>query len=225
MADAFNVMEEYVKCVARKHANGLLICGPGGIGKTETVIRTLRAERLTVGEQYMHVKGYSTPLGLYNYLYENANRLVVFDDCDSVFKDLTGLNVLKSVLETTQRRVVCWNSTSAKVEIPEFVFKGQIIFISNMDPSKTTNSNFIALLTRCFNLVISATPEEILFRMAQILPEVASTRSILEQNEILIFLKDNYKNYQNLSLRLLVNIVSLRRYSPTNWRTLALNLT
>jgi hypothetical protein len=110
------------------------------------------------------------------------------------------------------------------VEVPEFIFKGNIIFISNLDPGKSNNANFKALLTRTLTLVIGSSREEILMRMVQILPEVGKDLTLTEQNEILIFLRHNYKRYENLSLRFLKDLIALRRYSNEKWQQLALNL-
>jgi hypothetical protein len=79
MADAFSVLEDYVKVVARKLSNGLMVVGPGGIGKSYTVTDTIKKEKLKEGQHYVKIRGYSSPLALYNSLFEYSDKLVVFD--------------------------------------------------------------------------------------------------------------------------------------------------
>jgi Cdc6-like AAA superfamily ATPase len=224
MANAFVVMEDFVRVVARGLANGLLVVGPGGTGKTWTVKEALDKEGKKEDEDYIRIPGYSTPLGLYNTLYQNQSKIIVFDDCDSVFYDVIGLNILKSVLDTIPKRMVSWKSASTKVEVPEFQFTGQIIFISNMDPNKSTNVNFQAVLTRVLTLVVGGTKEDILQRILQMLPEIGRSLTPEQQEEVKLFIMENYKRFNDLSLRLLVNLVALIRYNRNTWKTLALNL-
>jgi uncharacterized membrane protein len=82
----------------------------------------------------------------------------------------------------------------------------------------------MALLTRVLTLVMSFTREEILVRMLQILPAVAHDLTQEQRDEIEVFLKERYRQLNVMSLRFLVNVVGLRRYSEANWKKLALNL-
>lgn len=221
LTNAFQVMPDFVKVVARGNATGLLIVGPGGTGKTWTVLETLEAEGKKEGRDFFRVPGYTSPLGLYNFLYEKIDKLIVFDDCDIIFKDEHGINTLKSVLDTLPHRIVSWRSSSSLVSVPQFEFKGRIIFISNMEPAKSTNVHFQALLTRVMTLMVGSSKEELLLHMVSKMPEIGKELTFAQRDEILTFLKDNYRQYNTLSLRLLVNLVGLRRYSATNWKALA----
>jgi len=224
MLEAFSMMEELTKCVVRKFANGLMVIGAGGIGKSYTVVDVLRAEQVQEGRDYIRIPGYSTPVGLYNTLYENNGKLVIFDDCDSIFRDLIGLNILKSVLDTMPDRLVTWKTSSTKVITSEFSFTGRIIFLSNMDPNASKDPNFRALMTRVLTLVIASSREEIYQRMTQIMPSVGQELNPSQQHEVLNFMRGHLNQFRDFSLRLLVNVVSLRRYSEANWHKLALAL-
>jgi len=52
------------------------------------------------------MKGKSSPFGLYSTLYMNRNKLIVFDDMDSVFKDTDTVNMLKAALDSTGENTV-----------------------------------------------------------------------------------------------------------------------
>jgi hypothetical protein len=224
MNEAFVTMGHLVKAICRGHGNGLMVVGPGGTGKSYTTLQTLAQENKREGTDFVRIPGYSTPLAMYNNLYTHNGKIVVFDDCDSVFKDLTGLNVLKSVLDTLPTRLVAWNSTGGRALVPEFEFTGKVIFLSNMDPATTKDLNFKALLTRVFTLVISSSKAEILMRMVSILPSVAPDLTTEAREDILKFLQENYERFNDFSLRFLVNLVHLRKYSTEHWKDLALKL-
>lgn len=224
METAFQNMTDLVRVVTRKHANGLLIVGPGGTGKTFQVLQTLKEENFTEPSEFIRITGFSSPLGLYNTLYQNRQKLLIFDDCDAIFKDDQGLNILKATLDTIPRRTVSWISTSTKADVPQFFFEGQVIFISNMDPSRVQNFNFRALLTRVMTLVMGHSKAELLVRMGQVLPQVGRELTPEQQAEIMVFLREHKEAFKELSLRFLVHLVGLRMYSEQNWKRLALAL-
>lgn len=82
---------------------------------------------------YTVVKGFSTAKGLYEVLYHNRNRVIVFDDCDSILKDPTALMLLKGALDSYDKRIISWRAKGFIDDgLPtSFEFKGGIIFISN----------------------------------------------------------------------------------------------
>lgn len=222
VVNAFAVMSDLTRCVANKHANGALIVGPGGIGKTWEILSTLKAMGLEEGRSYKKVTGTSTPLAMYNLLHKHKDQLVVFDDCDGIFKELTGINILKSVLDTLPKRVVSWNSTGSRPAVPEFEFKGQVIFISNLQREEfKKNLHFRALLTRVLTVVISASQQELLHLCVSKLPEIAGDLPFEDREELLVFLHENYSRVKDLSLRYVKHLVSLKKSTP-NWRQVAL---
>lgn len=149
--ERFDFMEDFVNMVSDRTSASLLITGEGGLGKTHTVNKALKAagmqnaadligmgsdDVLTESQSrklYSVVKGYSTAKGLYRTLFENRNRIVVFDDCDSVLNDPVALNLLKGALDSYDKRIISWNAESfGDDDLPRsFEFKGGVIFISN----------------------------------------------------------------------------------------------
>lgn len=224
LTNGFRVMPNFVRLVARKGTHALMIVGPGGVGKSYTVRATLLQEGRQEGRDWIRIPGYASPLGLYSHLYDHKNKLVFFDDCDQIFKCEHGLNILKSTLDTLPRRVVTWRSVSTKVPTPEFEFTGQVIFASNMDPNEVTNPHFRALLTRIMTLVLGGSREEILMHVISKMPDVGADLPTEQREEILGFLKDNYRQYNNFSIRTLRDLIALRKAFPTEWQDMARSL-
>ena len=115
----------------------LIIVGEGGLGKTHSVTQTIKANDVEE-DCYIFLKGYSTARGLYNTLYDNNGKLIIFDDCDSVLEDKVAINILKSALDSYERRTISWMAKMNKSdEYPQqFDFTGRIIFISNKSKEK-----------------------------------------------------------------------------------------
>jgi hypothetical protein len=225
LEDKFKAMEDFINCTALGYANGIFISGEGGTGKTWTVTECLKDLGLEEDSDYIVIKGFSTPVGLFNTLYNNSTKLVVFDDCDSIFKDLAGLNILKAVLDTYPVRTVNWMSAKGSgVDVDRFHFTGRIIFISNINPNTTKDANFRAVMTRVLNIVVGGTREEVRDRIISLVPVIGKEISDDGQRELVNFISENYKRVKNLSIRYLVHLVGLRRYSPDKWQQLAFTL-
>lgn len=184
----YKKLEAFTKSVAEGTTTALLITGKGGTGKSYTVTKTL--DQYAPGEWHL-MKGRCTARAMYMTLYNHYQDIVVFDDCDSIFKDSNGMNVLKGCLDTSEHRVIGWATADAvnteglsheEIEtvlaaekgnpIPsEFHFEGQVIFISNLtvDDIKAKDQ---AIITRCQLLDVTLSDQGILERMESILPEV-----------------------------------------------------
>jgi hypothetical protein len=73
------------------------------------------------------------------YMYEHRNKVLIFDDCDSMWNDDGLINVLKNVLDTSGQGKCQWaqrlpeTSKGAGDEVPStFKFSGRMIFITNL---------------------------------------------------------------------------------------------
>lgn len=223
MDDKFEAMGEFANVVARGYSNGLFISGQGGTGKTWEVFEVLNENNLVENEDYVVVKGYSTPKGLFNLLRDNSDKLIVFDDCDSIFKDTTGLNIIKAVLDTYPERRVTWSSASDKGDENAFSFTGRIIFISNLNPDQG-NDNFKAVMTRVLSVAVGTTKTEVKDRMLKLVPKIASDLNQDAQQQITEFIEENFLSIRDLSLRFVVHLVSLYKYNKQTWKKLAFTM-
>jgi hypothetical protein len=104
--------------------------------KLEPVDETKYAEQFDL--RYKFISGKVSPTGLYDILWKAAEErsVVVFDDCDSVLQNEDSLNLLKKAMDISGKdRVLTWSSPYInRMEAPpRFVFKGSIIFITNIN--------------------------------------------------------------------------------------------
>ena len=193
----FRMLNTYCLMVARGLNNGLLITGQGGVGKSYNVNKILSAYGKK-GVDYVVMKGNSTISAMYKFLYDNYDKIVVFDDCDSVLDDSVGLNILKGVLDSGDVREVSWNSSGSnmvdtfgcdhdecekrlakfrethkgKEGIPNyFRFMGACIFISNLSFEQIDRKEH-ALVTRCTCVDINLLASEVILRMESVLPHI-----------------------------------------------------
>lgn len=183
-----------VKSVAKGYNAALLICGKqGGTGKSYTVNKALKEAGSWPIVDYTTIKGGVTAVALYKDLYEYYDRVIVFDDCDSVLIGGTdSTNMLKAALDTGNHRIVSWensdsfNTTNmsheeieAKWSLPEnknkhpssFEFSGGVIFISNLS-KEFIGKKDSALLTRCLYVNVNIKPADMIERMRAVLPSV-----------------------------------------------------
>lgn len=195
----------------------LIVTGEGGLGKTHSVMQTISEKRLYDNE-YVFFKGYSTARGLYNALYDNNGKVVIFDDCDSILDDKIAVNILKSALDSYEKRTITWMARMAKSdEYPQqFDFTGQIIFISN----KNMKSIDDAILSRSLTVDLSMTSDEKIQRMAYILPNILPEYDIDVKQDALDFLNEK-RDDVNLNIRSLIITSKLRLAYPDNWKDLA----
>lgn len=194
----FDQMDILVKSVGMGANPALLITGQGGIGKSFGVGRVLKEVLgLVKGKDFVIMKGSNSTFAMYRFLYNNYNKLIIFDDCDSVFSDKDSMNVLKAVLDSGAERIVAWDTAGTvpirsgashdeietelaaysakhnnKIAIPsQFEFEGGIIFISNMT-RKQIEARDAALLTRCMSIDVTLSLTDTINRIKTCLPGI-----------------------------------------------------
>lgn len=207
--ERYNYLSEFTTMVAKGLANSCIITGEGGLGKTFTTVNAIEE----TGVEYVKISGYSTPRGLFETLYDNNGKLLLFDDCDSVLEDKVSQNILKIALDSNDERIVSWASRVPKGSSypKEFEYTGRIIFISNLDQSKIPQ----ALLTRGFKVDLTMTFEEKIERLHQIYPYLAQKYDVVWflVREAVYFLEDNKEIIKSLSLRTLIDVIKIIKNS------------
>lgn len=195
----FRQLNTYALMVARGFNTALLITGQGGVGKSYNVNKILSTYGKK-GVDYVIMKGKSSVPAMYKFLYDNYDKIVVFDDCDSVLQNNDGLNILKGVLDSSDVREVSWNTAGSNIvdtfgcetheEIEEklkawseehkgktgipnyFRFMGACIFISNLNRSDLEKSpSMQALIGRCTSVDIQLLASDIILRIESVLPQ------------------------------------------------------
>lgn len=222
--ERFQFIEQFVRLIAKKNMNSLIITGDGGLGKTFTVISTLKKlglKELGIGDydgDFVTIKGYSTAKAMYRTLWENNGKIILFDDADSVHKDPIGANILKGALDSEEKRVITWGAEfSDKEELPNrFEFTGRVIFISNLPLKKFPQ----ALLSRSMKVDLTLNTEEKLDRIEHVFGEVRGDAD--EKREVLAFIREHSARITDLNIRSALNVLKLRTQIDQDWERIAL---
>lgn len=230
--DRFLFTEQLVRMVAKGETASCVITGEGGLGKSYTVMKALRASglkdisELPIGEVipsrgcFRVIKGFSTAKGLYRILFENQNSICVFDDCDSILKDPDALNLLKGALDSYDRRFITWNTSINDDGLPRsFEFKGGVVFISNLPQDKISQ----AIRSRAMNVDLSMTADQKIERMETIMKADEFMPFVPMQYKVdaIDIIKENKDFASEISLRTLINVAKIRNSGNSNWKALA----
>ena len=202
--EMFSNLERLTKMVGRGIQPSLVITGMAGVGKTHLVKETLTQMGLRESYDFEHFKGKATAAGLYMTLYANSDKIVVLDDCDSVFKDDDAVNILKAALDSYDTRQISYISTRPlKDEFGEpiptrFEFTGKIIFISNINQSKLDE----AIRSRSFVADISMNTEQMFLRMEQLMQTIESKIPMPAKQQALAIMKALHAKYDGVDINL-----------------------
>ena len=202
--EMFTNLARLTKMVGRGIQPSLVVTGGAGTGKTHLVKQTLSDMGLEESTDFVHFKGRATPAGLFITLYENSDKIIVLDDCDSVFKDDDAVNILKGALDSYDSRKISYiTSKSLKdtygAEIPRhFEFTGRIIFISNIDQSKLDE----AIRSRSFVADIDMTQDQMFTRIEQLMPNMETRIPIVAKEQALQLMKELNVEFNGLDVNL-----------------------
>jgi hypothetical protein len=215
----FDFLERFVKMVACGPSNSLVISGAGGLGKSFTVKKVLKANNLVEGQDYVIIKGYATSKSIYRKLYECSDMLVIFDDCDSVIKEQTSVNILKAALDSEAVRTVTWLAESrGEDSLPnQFEFTGKVMFLTNIDADKVPQP----LVSRAQMVDVGMTVDEKIERMHTIVADIRVEIDINVKREVIAFLSTIRHNVKDLNIRSFLKVLDIRVSEPTDWRDIA----
>jgi len=164
----------------------------------------------------------------------DKGKVVVFDDCDSIFQDELSLNILKAALDSKKNRWIHWNTDSFKLRnegVPDkFKFEASAIFITNLKFDKVKGKlreHLSALESRCHYMDLTIdTDKDKMLRIKQVtadgmLNEYKINDEVKE--EIMDFIDVNKNRLRELSLRTVLKIADLANAFPTKWEAMAEN--
>jgi hypothetical protein len=233
----FNFIENVVDMVVVGESKSVIITGSGGLGKTFTVFNRLNNAGLNncddvedadeleelgidVPGEYKVVKGFTTPKALYRLLWRYKDKIIIFDDCDSVWDNPTTVSLLKGALDSYDTRRISWLTELARKDddLPNsFIFNGKIIFVSNLSLAELDQ----AVISRCIFVDVSMTAAEKIARIkeiaAAIRPDLAPERKA-EALELLDKFKDDIGD---LNIRTFLKVLEIQHSNPETWQELA----
>lgn len=230
----FGFAGDMVTLLARGEQPSVVVTGPGGLGKTHTVLASLNKaglrdvtelDEFEVGAKlgskvFRVIKGYSSPKGLYRALYEGKDSVTVFDDCDSVLNDAVALNLLKGALDSYDRRVISWRADMKDEDLPQsFLFNGRVVFISNL-PAAAMDQ---AIITRSLAVDLTMTTAQKVERMEFLLTQSGflPNMPIEYKKDAMALIARVQDEVKELSLRSLIQATKIRASKMPNWSDLA----
>ena len=244
LSDKVKFLEETMEDIyqiSRKVAagafNSLFISGRAGTGKTYNVERAMKDEGLVEEDDFMLISGAVSVIMMYKKMYQYRNKTLIFDDCDAVFRDENGRNMLKAALDTKKIRKISYLKKSSLVFDPKdfeldpqgeyeaienglvpayFEFSGRVIFISNLDKDKADPDGAI----RSRSILVDVNPDDatLMERMKKLLPHLEPKDMPLnEKEEIYEFMKEA----DDVSMRTFVKAAGFKMAGLSNWKRMA----
>lgn len=190
--ERFDDMKNYIYNIIAGRRPLALLCGAPGVGKTFRVMQAVKGAGKEHNRDYKLLKGKCTPSALYTALhdYKDKGKLIIMDDCDSVFKDGDAINLLKAAFDSSDERWVSWNISSPipmptelaeacddavwnelknRWEYPkEFLYEGGGIVITNFNAGQIDT----AIRNRALICDLSFTVQEVLDLIRGLAPKI-----------------------------------------------------
>jgi len=220
--------------VAAGGFNSLMISGRAGTGKTYSVEKALADEGLIIDDDFIMVSGAVSTIMMFKKMFQYRTKVLVFDDCDAVFRDENGRNILKAALDTKKVRRISYLKKSGLVFDPKdyemdpegefnmiengmvpayFDFAGRVIFISNLAKDKADPDGAI----RSRSILIDVNPDDatIMERIKTLLPYLEPRDMAMEDKlEIYEFMK----TANDVSMRTFVKAAGFKDANLPNWK-------
>lgn len=230
----FNVFDRMAYRAAQGTIKSLIVSSAPGTGKTHTILKYIPMAEQNGRLVRVLRGGNATAAGMFEAMWDTREGgMLVVDDCDSVFDNLSTLNLMKAALDTTESRLISWTTQGhwlqAKGIENSFEFHGSMVFLTNKNfdqeiaKENSLKVHLEALMDRSFYLDLKLhKPREI---YARILMVVETSDILMEHQlsknqgqEILNFIGDNLERFRFLSLRTLMKCIELYNAVGSNWR-------
>jgi len=215
--------KKYIEVVANPNNDiyGLIFTGQAGTSKSYSTIQTLNE----VGAEYVYFSGYTTPLGLYEFLYKNkeAGKTIVFDDTFGILNNTNSVMIMLNALYgSAGKRKISWSSSKTKNIPQEFIFEANVILIINEVPA---NIGTDLINSRSLHYRFEFNNYEMLSIMKAIANLKHPTLSKAQRIEIINFMEENVdETTKSFDLRTQSKIENLYQFSNEIWKDLAMPL-
>lgn len=218
--DYYGNLRNYVRMVTQDYSNLLMLDAAGGLGKTHNVLDVLETE--LEADQFVHQKGFTTPIELYKTLYKaRENDMVLFlDDVSGITSNTKAIDMLKSATDTEGVENWVEYRTSKAIDHPTvpggelsntFCFRGNIIMSFNETPS---NHHFNALKDRGTFYQLQFSYDERVEIIKQIAEKPTfSELSVSEQRATARWLETATNPSYEVSIRTFEEVCNMRAFS------------
>jgi uncharacterized protein DUF6496 len=190
-----NYREVLTEIMTTGYPKSLIAYGTGGLGKTFDLAQTMRKLQIRVyddeiapdKDQYdaVVIKGSTGIRDMWNIIVKNRDKLIVFDDCDSMWSegDENKQNILKGMLDTSGDGTVRYGQAGKDEDgnnLPKQIrFTGQVIFISNLKRSEFPQP---LIDSRCASVDLTMTKDETMDKLSEIKDKI----ELRGRNDVLI---------------------------------------
>jgi cell fate (sporulation/competence/biofilm development) regulator YlbF (YheA/YmcA/DUF963 family) len=157
------------------------LIGPAGMGKTHTVEHVLQR----MEAPYKKYGGHITVAQTFQFMYENSESLIFFDDCSNIISNREIIEQLKQALQDSGKRMLHYRSTGSAVDVDEFEFKGQIIMAFNKMQAKDPNVQ--AIISRAPTVEMKYSFQDVISAMYQI---AKNPGGILKKHEKIVVTRE-----------------------------------
>lgn len=190
VGDKWNSYESRLnRLIVDGNPKSVMAYGTGGVGKTYTFDKLAEHNKLVEydaeldmdknSEEYDYIR-FSGKIGsreMQRAMFEHSNKLLVFDDCDSMWGDDGLINVLKASLDSSGNGTCQWAAAQDKgkeTEVPaRFRFEGRMVFITNLTKQELVEAGAGPVVdSRASSIDLTMNMEQTIERLNDILPYV-----------------------------------------------------
>lgn len=220
--EKFAFIDLVVEDATKGKTKSIIVKGSPGSGKTHQVLQTLDSLN---ADYRIYSGGVKNLDALILLLYKHADaddRVLVFDDFDSVLSQVDSSNIFKAILQDSPERIITYvdvgrDTKKNMKDIPQrFIFKPSIIFITN----KTKMDS--AIESRSIVLDITLTNDEMLEKIEDTLESYRPEVDMSMKRTALEFCQEIAKGVKTLDFRMMDNVLRAMQLSPANWKKIAL---
>lgn len=228
-------LKNYVRMVTQGYSNLLMLDAKGGLGKTHQVRETLSEERQS--DQWVHQKGFTTPLELYKILWQarREGTVLFLDDMSGITSNTKAIDMLKAATDTEgdENRVSYQTSKDISHPLVEgadlpntFTFRGNVIISFNDTPD---NRHFDALRDRgtYYNLTFSYQERLDLIKEIAKVPDFSSL-AVSVQEETAAWVESVTNPSFEVTIRSFEEVCKMREFAQANpdanWEEMALEV-
>jgi hypothetical protein len=198
----YSELAELIRSFANGQLQGLVLVAPPGLGKSETLLKAVE------GKGAAFIRGFLTPLKLFARCYQYANKPIILDDTEAMFRSSHVREILTALTETKPNRVMEWSSSSTLLDEmgvpPKFTTSSPVTVIRNTWDS--TDPLLAALASRAEFVTFIPTWAEVYSFLAtwfwdqEILDYVHKRMFYLRQPDIRVVMKAWQRKVTNNSI-------------------------